>query len=382
MTIEQAATEDSRLRIMHGGPFHDLMAALGLRHRAWRGFVLGSVCWLIPLFLLMATGDGNLARQFLHDWGAWAKFLIAPVLFTLTEKPIGFAIDECTAILFRTPLIASQSMEEARRGLEQARDRTIAWLPEVVCVVLAVAASIFNFQRFESGFAPDWASSAAGLNLAGLWCVVVSNSLYWFLLARLIWKHIIWARFLSSTAGCRLRLAITHPDGHAGLGFISLYPAGYALFTLGFSAVVAAGIGHVMQRETVTPTLFTAVCGMWLVVVFVYFAFPIAGFTREIARLKRRAVLLSMAKATDFERKTERSLMGENIFEDDSEPNAEELRDVKPLYQASVKTSALLINKHNVLPILAPALLPLLVVGASYLSYSQLGPIVRRLLFL
>lgn len=158
--------------------------------------------------------------------------------------------------------------------------------------------------------------------------------------------------------------------------------SGYALFTLGFSAVVAAGIGHVMQRETVTPTLFTAVCGMWLVVVFVYFAFPIAGFTREIARLKRRAVLLSMAKATDFERKTERSLMGENIFEDDSEPNAEELRDVKPLYQASVKTSALLINKHNVLPILAPALLPLLVVGASYLSYSQLGPIVRRLLFL
>ncbi|WP_246710016.1 hypothetical protein [Rhizobium leguminosarum] len=36
----------------------------------------------------------------------------------------------------------------------------------------------------------------------------------------------------------------------------------------------------------------------------------------------------------------------------------------------------------NVLPVLVPALLPMLVVGASYLPYSQLGPIVKRLLLL
>ncbi len=118
-------------------------------------------------------------------------------------------------------------------------------------------------------------------------------------------------------------------------------------------------------------------------IVLLYYALPLAGLAADISRLKRKAVMLSMAKATDFERKQERTLLGENIVADEVEPETEEFRDVKPLYKASLKTSALLINKGNVLPVLFPALsLPLLVVGASYLSYSQLGPIVKRLLLL
>ncbi|MGO8078079.1 hypothetical protein AB9F41_37705, partial [Rhizobium leguminosarum] len=62
----------------------------------------------------------------------------------------------------------------------------------------------------------------------------------------------------------------------------------------------------------------------------------------------------------------------------ESEPEVAEFRDVKPVYRASLKTSAMLINKGNVLPVRVPALLPMLVVGASYVPYSQLGPIVKR----
>lgn len=129
-----------------------------------------------------------------------------------------------------------------------------------------------------------------------------------------------------------------------------------------------------MQHETVTTTLFTVVSAAWLLVVLLYFAFPLSGFVIDIARLKRRAAILSMAKATDFERSMERSLLGKNIEADEADTETSEFRDVKPLYLASLKTSALLINRGNVLP--------MLVVGASYLSYAQLGPIVKRLLFL
>lgn len=211
---------------------------------------------------------------------------------------------------------------------------------------------------------------------------MVSNTVYWFLLARLVWKHIVWSRFLSRIACCRLRLAVTHPDGHGGLGLLGLYPAGYAPFTLAVSSVAAAGIGHVMQRETVTPALFTVVCAGWLLIVLMYYALPLTGLAMDIARLKQRTAMLSITKATDFERSMERSLLGENIEADDAEIETSAFRDVKPLYLASLKTSALIVNKGNVLPILVPALLPLLVVGASYLSYAQLGPIVKRLLFL
>ena len=374
--------QNTRIRIMHGGPFYNIVSMLGLRKPGWRAFVFGSFCWTMPVLLLLATQGRYGARLFLYDWGAWAKFLIAPILLTLTEKPISFALDECAAILFRTPLVASQSMSDARQALSNARDRTAAWGAEAGCLLLAAAASILNANNFLSGSAPGWAASEGRLSLAGLWCLVVSNTLYWFLLARMVWKHVVWAGFLSDIRRCHLRLAVTHPDGHGGLGFMGLYPAGYTLFTLAVSSVTAAGIGHVMQNDAVTPTLFTIVGAGWLVIVLLYYAMPLAGLAADISRLKRKAVMLSMAKATDFERKQERTLLGENIFADEVEPETEEFRDVKPLYKASLKTSALLINKGNVLPVLVPALLPLLVVGASYLSYSQLGPIVKRLLLL
>lgn len=52
------------------------------------------------------------------------------------------------------------------------------------------------------------------------------------------------------------------------------------------------------------------------------------------------------------------------------------------LFPPAVKTSALLINKGNVLPLLLPALIPLLICGAVFLFYTKLGPIVKRLPFL
>lgn len=379
MTTEAAGIDETRIRIMHGGLFYDLMSNLGLRARKLRALTLGAASWLVPLLFSLASGD---AVFFVGDWGAWAKFLLAPILFTLTEHPIGYAIDECVSALFKTPLIAKQSMAAAEIARADAKTCSTAMLPEAVCLFLGAAASALNFGRFHAGFAPDWAVAQGSLTLAGIWCVVFSNTLYWFLLTRLVWKHVVWTRFLTRIARCRLRLAVTHPDGHGGLGLLGLYPAGYGLFTLAVSSVAAAGISHVMERESVTPMLYTVVCGGWLVIVLFYFALPLAGLAIQLGRLKQRALLLSMAKATDFERRYERSLLGENILTDEDETDTVEFHDVKPIYQASLKTSALIINKGNALPALIPALLPLLVVGASYLSYSQLGPIVKRLLFL
>ncbi|TCU08390.1 hypothetical protein [Rhizobium sullae] len=376
-----AGADVDRLRIMHGGPFYDLMDRLGVGKRRWRAFVLALLCWTVPV-LLLATRGGYGVVLFLRDWGAWAKFLIAPVLLTLAEKPIGFALDECLSFLFRVPLVASQSMPHAREALREARGRTTARAPEIVCAALAVMATAFNAATFLGGGGPAWAVFEGGVSVTGLWCLVVGNTLYWFLLTRLIWKHVVWWRLLSAFGRCRLRLVATHPDGHAGLGFLGFYPAGYGLFTLAVSSVFAAGVGHVMQRETVTPGLFTAVCVAWLAVVAIYYIVPLIGVALLVSRLKRKAVLLSLTKATAFERWSERTTLGGNVFADEAEPEVAEFHDVKPVYLASMKTSALLINKGNVLPVLLPALLPMLVVGASYLSYSQLGPIVKRLLLL
>ncbi|MFK4771719.1 hypothetical protein [Rhizobium sp. ZW T2_16] len=360
------------------------MARVGLKRPGRRAFVFALLCWALPLLCLLATRGANGAALFFQDWGAWAKFLIAPALLTLSEKPIAFAIDECVALLFRIPLIASQSMTDARTALAKARDRTAASLPELTCLALAVGASVINVGRFLHGEAPGWAVYEGGLTLAGLWGLIFGNSLFWFLLTRLMWRHLLWWRFLGHIARCRLRLAVTHPDGHGGLGFLGFYPAGYGLFTVAVSCVFAAGIGHVMQRQTVTPGLFTSVCAAWLAVVAIYFALPLVPLARQVSRLKRDAILLSLTKGLDFERWNERKTLGKNVVEDHAEMNSDtsEVHDLKLLYRASLKTSALLLNKGSVLAALVPALVPLLLAGASFLPYAELGKIVKRLLFL
>ncbi|MBD8687216.1 hypothetical protein IFT56_05210 [Rhizobium sp. CFBP 13717] len=358
------------------------MERLCMRRRGRRAAVLVLLCWVVPLLLVVWTRGIDGADVFLRDWGAWAKFLIAPVLLTLAEKPIGFALDECLSIFFRVPLVASQSMQAARHALRDARDRTTAGMPEIVCAAVAMAATATNASVFFGGSGPDWALSEEGISAPGVWCLLVGNAVYWFLLTRLVWKHLIWWRFLSSIGKCHLRLVATHPDGHAGLGFLGFYPAGYGLFTLAVSSVFAAGVGHVMQRVTVTPSLFAAVCVAWLGVVVIYYVMPLVAIAMQICRLKRRTVVTSLTKVSDFERWNERATLGENVFVDEGEPEMAEFRDAKSIYLAAMRTSALVINKGNILPLLLQAILPMLVVGATYLPFSQLGPILKRLLLL
>ena len=379
-----AHVEDDRLRIMHGGPFYELMGRLGLGRRGWRAFVLASLSWGMPMLLLLAARGGYGAGLFLHDWGAWAKFLVAPVLLTLAEKPIGLSLDKCVSLLLRIPLMAGQSVPDARKALRDARARATGLLPELACLLVAMGASAFNASNLLNGIGPTWAVLDGMPSLAGIWSVSVGNTLYWFLLTRLVWKHVVWWRLLAAIGRCHLRLAVTHPDGHGGLGFLGYYPAGSALFTLATSSVLAAGVGHVMEHQTVTPTLFTSVCAGWLVIVALYFALPLVPVEFQVARLKREAMQLSLAKLTDAERAAERKALGESVFEDEAEREFQgsESGDAKPIYLASTKTSALLVNKANIFPVLFPALLPLLLVGASHLPYSELGPIVKRLLFL
>lgn len=376
--------DDERLRIMHGGPFYDLLHTIGLRKSGWRALILMNVCWVMPALLLWAKSGDSGVRPFLHDWGAWSKFLIAPLLLTLAEKPIGFVLDECTSLIFRLPVVSSQSIKDARKALADARSQTAAGLPELACLLLALMATGINAANFTYGSAPAWAIDNGTLTQAGLWSLVVGNTIYWFLLTRLVWKHVIWWRFLSRAGRWHLRLAITHPDGHAGLGFLGFYPAGYSLFVLAASAVVASGAGHVMQREAVTPLLFTAVCVAWLTVVVLYFAIPLVPLGAQVARLKRKAILLSLRRAMAFERMRERKELGANLSEDDSEPDDKglALTDVKPVYVAARNVSSFLLNRRNAPAVLAPALAPFIFVGGSYLPFSELGPIIKRLLLL
>lgn len=377
---------DQKLKIMHGGPFFELQRSLGLLtsddfKTPLRCVVLAAVTFLLPVVAALMSHVGNLSA-FLTDPGVWAKFLVAPLFFLIAEPRIEGSTDRCLSTFWKIPLVSEAGTSQIDAGIRRAIARRDSVASELWCLTLAAAVTIVNvWVLAKTASAVHWASDGASLTLAGWVSLIVGNTVFWFLLFRLIWRHMVWVFLANVISKSGLRLVASHPDGHAGLSFMALYPVGYTFFSLGVGSVVAAGLARQLSEGTLSLTAFTAVSTTWLIVVAMFFALPLIGPMMQIARLKSETIALTLAPMQGFERATERKAIGRNAFADET-PSVEIPSDARSIYQAANKCSILLLNKGNVGPILAGALLPIAALGLTVFPYNELGPILKRLLLL
>lgn len=80
-------------------------------------------------------------------------------------------------------------------GFDEGQGQDGAVVPELLFLTLAIAASCLNLASFLDAGEPSWAAHEDDLTLAGIWMLVAGNRLFWFLLTRLFWKHLVWWRF-------------------------------------------------------------------------------------------------------------------------------------------------------------------------------------------
>ena len=76
-------------------------------------------------------------------------------------------------------------------------------------------------------------------SLAGWWAGLVSMPLVQFLMLRWYFRLFIWGQFLWRVSHIELNLVPTHPDGAAGLGFLSKLGRAYSPVLMGQGAVLA-----------------------------------------------------------------------------------------------------------------------------------------------
>jgi hypothetical protein len=222
------------------------------------------------------------------------------------------------------------------------------------------------------------------LTAAGWWSLLVSRPLFWFLFLRCLWRHLVWALLLRRLARLELRLVATHPDGNGGLAFVADYPNAYAIFAFGASSVMAAALAHSLMTESLTITTFGCVAGGWLAIVLALFAFPLSAFTAPLRRLKESTILSYGARATQYQRLSERKLLGGNIAADDpaeAEKQAE-VADPGKQFDTSRKLSTILLSRAAVVPVAAAALIPFAIAGATELPYKEVLGVVKKLILL
>lgn len=382
--------------ISHGGPFYDLQRRLGLLHdsalRAGsRALLFVCIAWLVPLVLSLAEGHafGRFEdRPFLLDLGVWARFLIAVGLLVLMERQVERGLSAKLAQFARAPLIAPGSMRAAAEAVNRALRRRDSRIAELACLLLAALATFASLLNAQGSDARSWLAEGAGegatLTLAAWWCLLVSSPIFWFLLFRALWRHLVWSMLLRDLAGLDLRLVATHPDARGGLAFVGQYPNAYATFVLAMSCVVGALLANDLLHDKLSIAVYGSVMGAWLAIVLGFFAFPLMAFTRPLSELKQQTLMLAGAQATRFQRQSERKVLGTNVGAPDPSESetVTEIADPTPLFEKTRKLSIFLLSRSALVPVCAAALLPLMAAGVTRMPYKEMLAVAKRLLLL
>ncbi len=210
----------------------------------------------------------------------------------------------------------------------------------------------------------------------------MSNPLYWFLLLRWLWRHLVWGLLMREMARLDLRLVATHPDGYGGIGFIAEYPNAFAAFVFAVSCVVGGATLQALLHGTLGVSAFKYVMGVWLAVVLLLFAFPLLAFSRPLKALKQKTIRAYAMLATRHDRAAERAMLGHNVVAPEADENAEteKIPDPTKTYAIVRKLGTMPGTKSALLPIGMAALLPLVAVGATQLPFKELLKIAKGLL--
>jgi hypothetical protein len=257
--------------IAHGGPFYELQRRLGLLrddalNAGRRALIAVALAWGVPLLLAAlaghAWGGATVDRPFLLDLGAWARFFVAVGVLMLSESSVERRLRLIQRQLLAAPLLAPVAKPAAAAALLRALRRRDSRLAELLILVAAVlitmaAAGGLKLDGDPSAWlAQPEPAGGAHLTLAGWWVVAVSVPLFWFLLLRWLWRHLVWGLLLRDLAGLELRLVATHPDGYGALGFIGAYPNAFAAFVFPMTGVVAAETLQAMLHGQLADSAF------------------------------------------------------------------------------------------------------------------------------
>jgi len=295
-----------------GGPLHQLGCRLGLVRRGTNtlglGLALGVGLWTILVALAFIEGVSH--RLFsLSVIGAHVRLLVAIPLFFLCETWLSPRLTIFASTIVRSGVVPEHRLPALESEITHTARWAASWLPEVLCLLVAVLVSPIGLQVGLSGATATYAPGrgAAGATLTGLWYWAVCLTLFRFLILRWIWRLGLWSYFLWRVAKLELHLVPTHPDGRGGLGYLEVVHTQFTPMVLAISAVQAASFAEEISSGTMTFGAIYPALALVLVADAVLFLAPLLIFTPKLraCRLKGLSDYMEFAGSyvTGFDKK-------------------------------------------------------------------------------
>jgi hypothetical protein len=282
-----------------------------------RRHILAAVllAWL-PLLLLSAAegyawGD-RVSLTFLQDMEMHVRLLIAVPLLIAAERFVHRQLPPVVANFLERDMIPDAARPRFHAAIASAIRLRNSVIAEILLILVVYGVGVLLFWKTQSAVAGEtWSGMAVKgelhPSLAGWWAICVSMPLFQFLLLRWYFRLFVWARFLWQVSRIRLRLVPMHPDGAAGLEFLTLVTRAYAPVLLSQGAVLAGLMANRIFYANASlldfkVELFGTVGLMVLAILG-----PQLAFTPQLLAAQRAAIddygALAERYARDFDRK-------------------------------------------------------------------------------
>jgi hypothetical protein len=316
MTTKIEANADISLSdnsLIRGGPFYHVQTATRLiRPNRWdfhRRITFALAIGWVPLLLITLLFKPEALMSFLKDYRIHSRMLIAvPVLLfgqSLMESRFRSVVEHIRNARLLTDTELGRA-DEFMVWLRRLRDSA---LPEIIILLLVVAHTALSFSKLVD--ANPWLATPteAGLHLtpAGWYAVLISASIFQFLLGLNLWKWLLWSVFAFSLSRLSLNLIPTHSDGHGGLGFLGLTPIGFTPISFAATAVIGASWRHEILRNNAHLIDFKLPAIALAVIIVCLALLPLAFFVPRLAALRRKGILeysiLGQIQTADFHEK-------------------------------------------------------------------------------
>lgn len=303
----------AEVSLVRGGPFYRAQQAVGLiRPNQWnlgrRIAVVIAVGWL-PVFLITAVFNFEGLDSLIREYRLHSRMLIAVPVLLVGELLMEARFRTIMGHIRLAGLLDASELphiDDLIARLARIRD---SYLPEFAIVLLLIVHTATSYRGLVDAAAWLAHGSSADLHLtaAGWYAVVVSTSIFQFLLGLALWRWLLWTFFAFKLSRRNLKLVPTHPDEHGGLGFLGLTSAAFAPVAFSATAVVAATWRDDILHHGARLMDFKLPGIVLLALTALVALGPLVFFVPRLAALRRRGILeygiLGQLHSTHFHEK-------------------------------------------------------------------------------
>ena len=260
-----------------------------------RAVVLALFAWL-PLLVLSTLErhlfGGGLAVPFMMDVEVHVRFLVAVPLLIGAELMAHRRIPPAVRQFLERRLIPEDAMPRFNAAVASAFRLRNSVLAEVILIVLVYGVGVLIvWRQYLALDVATWyatpAAAGAHLSVAGMWYGYVSLPIFQFLLCRWYFRLGIWAYFLWRVSRIKLNLIPTHPDHHAGLGFLTGTFCAFGLLAAAHGALVAGQIANRIFFLGATLPEFKMQIAALVVIVLCIVLAPLLVFAPQLEQAQR-----------------------------------------------------------------------------------------------